>query len=153
MAVARSIPNEYFRVLTLSSLAQYLPEVIPEALKLARSIQDEHSQAGALVSLSLHIPGLIPEALELAHSIQDDYFQVSALVGLAPYLPEVIPEALELALMLDAELISSTQHESPLALVLSGLAQYLPKQLLHEALALARLIQDNYARVSRLYRK
>ncbi|MDZ8138252.1 MAG: NB-ARC domain-containing protein, partial [Nostoc sp. DedQUE04] len=84
LAAAREIQDEYYRASALSSLAQTLPELLPEALAAAREIQDEYSRAYALSSLADKLPPeLLSEALAVAREIQDEYSRASALSSLA----------------------------------------------------------------------
>ncbi|MDZ8261100.1 NB-ARC domain-containing protein [Nostoc sp. ChiQUE01b] len=113
---ARAIQNEYFRADALSTLAEKLPDILPEALAAARGIQDEYSRANALSALADKLPPkLLSEALAAARGIQDEYSRANALSALADKLPpELLPEALAAA--------RAIQDEDYRANVLSALA-------------------------------
>ena len=99
LAAAREIQDESYRAIALSSLADKLPDLLPEALAAAREIQDESYRAIALSSLADKLPDLLPEALAAAKEIQDDMWgsRAIALSSLADKLPDLLPEALAAA--------------------------------------------------------
>jgi NB-ARC domain/APAF-1 helical domain len=132
LEVIRGIQDEYCRAKALSELAAHLPEnLLLEALEVIRGIQDEDDRAKALSGLAAHLPEIASEALEVARGIQDDYFRAKELSGLAPQLLEAL-------------------FFSGVAEVISGLAPYLPENLLSEALVIARGIESEDSRVKAL---
>ena len=142
LAATREIQSEYVRANALSSLAPFLPpDLLPEALAATREIQSEYVRANALSSLAPFLPpDLLPEALAATREIQSEYVRTYALSSLAPFLPELLPEAL--AAVWEIQF----QDEYYLADALSSLAPILPPDLLPEALAAAREIQDDRGR-------
>ena len=142
LAAARQIQDGEGRAKTLSSLAEKLPELLPEALAAARQIQDDASRANALSSLADKLPELLLEALAAVREIQDDWSRAEALKSLALQLPlELLPEALAAA----REILDDDNRAD----ALSSLADKLP-ELLPEALAAARKIQNDASRAEAL---
>jgi hypothetical protein len=137
LVAAKQIPDEYYRVDALSTLADKLPEVLSEALAAAKLIQDEFYRAKALSALVDKLPPeLLSEALATAKLIQDEFSRADALSALVDKLPpELLTEALAAAKLI--------QDESARADALSALADKLPPELLTEALAAAKLIQSD----------
>ena len=118
LAAAREIQSEKDRAKALSSLADKLPELLPEALAAARKIQDEPDRFYALRSLNDKLPPkLLPEALAAAREIQSEKDRAKALSSLAAKLPELLPEALAAA--------REIQDEEDRAYALSSLADKL----------------------------
>ncbi|MEM7714522.1 MAG: CHAT domain-containing protein, partial [Cyanobacteria bacterium P01_A01_bin.68] len=138
LAAARQIQNEYNRADALTSLADKLPELLPEALAAVREIQNEYNRADALSSLADKLPPeLLPEALAAAREIQSAELRALPLSSLAEKLPELLPEALAA--------FREIQDDWSRTNALNCLADKLPK-LLPEALAAAREAQDDWSR-------
>ncbi|MBP5977015.1 hypothetical protein HW132_30915, partial [Brasilonema sp. CT11] len=134
LAAAREIRDEIHRAVALRSLAERLPELLPEALAAAQEIRDEFSRAVALCSLAEKLPTeLLPEVLAAAQEIRDEFSRADALRSLVEKLPtELLPEVLAAA--------REIRDEFSRADALRSLAEKLP-ELLPEALAAAREIR------------
>ena len=79
----------FFLSFALSSLADKLPELLPEALAAAREIQNSEYRADALSSLADKLPELLPEALAAARKIQSEYNRANVLSSLADKLSQI----------------------------------------------------------------
>ncbi len=142
LVAARQIQDEESRAHALISLAEQLPELLPEALAAVGQIERSDGRAEAIISLADKLtPDLLPDAVVVARQIQSDYYHTKALSSLAEQLPELLPEALAAARQI--------QNDYYRAKALSSLADKLP-ELLPEALAAARQIQDEYNRAKAL---
>ncbi|WP_414589906.1 NB-ARC domain-containing protein, partial [Scytonema sp. PCC 10023] len=171
LAYALQIPDPEKKVSTLTSLAEYLSQVLKEqalqtALQVAREIADEYNRAKALTALADKLPqALMPEALQVAREIADEYYRANALTTLADKLPQVLPEALQVAREIADEYYRANAlttladklpevlpealkvareiaNESYRADALRALADKLPQALMPEALKVAREIAD-----------
>ncbi|MEH2055419.1 MAG: NB-ARC domain-containing protein [Nostoc sp.] len=92
LTVAWEIPDKSNRARALISLADKLPELLPEALAAAREIPDEQNHADALISLADKLPELLPEALAAAREIPHESNRTHILRRLTDKLPELLPE-------------------------------------------------------------
>jgi NB-ARC domain/APAF-1 helical domain len=139
LKAVRSISDEFYREDKMSGLAPQL--IVLETLKVARSIPDEFYRAIVLSGLAPHLPeNLLSEVLAVARGIESELDRAIALIGLASHLPEnenLLSEVLEVARDIG---------ELYRAIALGGLAPYLPKNLLSEALEVARGIESELDR-------
>jgi hypothetical protein len=135
LAAAREIGSEWYRAEALAALAERLPpELLPEALAVARKIGDVYTRAFVLTALAECLPELLPEALAAAREIKYADARANVLTALAERLPEVWPEALTAA-----KKIKDADNRIRALIVL---AVRLPPELLPEALATARGIEN-----------
>ncbi len=153
LEVALSIEGQRTRALTLKLFTDHLPAdlklfVIKKAFEAANSIQYPLAKIWTLIALSDCIPeNNIEEEIEcITFTIRkylNDYDYVRAITGLAKHLPEqyryeLTNEAFELVKYIDTEQIQVD--------ILIDLAEYLPPNLIDEALDIARSVQINYSR-------
>ncbi len=141
LAYSRQVRYLPKRVITLSKLASYFPEIYSEILEALNHMVDKSNQLSGsgyvkvLTNLVPHLPeNLLPQVLEAVRNIEDESDRAQVLSSLAPHLPEnLLPQALETA--------RNIKNESDRAQVLSSLAPHLP-EICSEALEVARNIKN-----------
>lgn len=147
LELAYQTQDESARIMALTGLIPYLPDILPEVVVLGRHISDEDSRIYSLIKLLPYLPDLVPEILLAIRDCKDisDYplykesTQAVSLVNLTPYLPDhLLPEAAKIALRI---IDKSFRLQALTALVIR-----LP-ELRSEALSLARGIENGYERV------
>ena len=146
LGAARSTRDIWNRSEALAALAPHLPaDLLREALAAARSIGEELHRSRALAALVPYWPEheraeALKEALDAVRSSESNEYLYSALWRLVPHLPEheragVRREAFDAARSIGGE------HNRSRAL--AKLAPHLPADLLREAIAAARSIEDD----------
>ncbi len=120
----------------LSILAERLPiEVLPDFLSIVQEISFVRLRFEILEALLKRSPNVLPEVLAAARQIREVSFRAEVITVLSQYFPELLSEALIT--------IRKIQHDDDArAYALTTLAERLSLDLLPEALAAAREIQD-----------
>jgi hypothetical protein len=145
--LAYQTQDESARILALTGLIQYLPDILPEVVALGRQISDDANRLYILIKILPYLPDLVPEILLAIHDCKDipecplykESAQAVSLVNLTPYLPDhLLPEAAKIALR-----IIDTKFRLQ---ALTALVIKLP-ELRSEALSLAQGIENGYERV------
>ena len=155
LAVAVGIRHEESRVFAQCVLAPYLPkdlkaEAMSEVIALARETRNEERRGEVLSLLAPHLPDdLKAEALVVAREIEDDTNRGATLCRIALHLPDEIRTA-ELKEALATLGGADRRRGFALVDVLSDLAQFLPNEMMHEALAVAREIDNEKNRARAL---
>jgi NB-ARC domain/APAF-1 helical domain len=141
---ARAIHDPGSRVLALSTLVPYRPEIIPEVLSLAEDVTDKSECKDALIALAPHLSEhLLLEVLEIAQAIKDLDSRAKALGGLALHLPmTLLPEALKAA--------QAIEEEYPRAIALGTIALHQP-EIAPQVFKAIRAISDQEARYRTLF--
>ena len=155
LTAATAITSDYRRANALAALAPYLPaDLLAQALAAATAITNDDFRAEALIGLAPHLPEA-EQAAMLARALTataTDHSRALILTSLAPHLPEAErPAALAQALAAAiAAAVPSDPHSSSDAEALTGLAPYLPADLLAQALTAATAITDKGSRAKAL---
>jgi hypothetical protein len=84
-------PDDIDYVRNIVSLAYYLPDLLPDALKAIRTLRDDHDRARMLVKVVQYLsqeqqPPIFQEALDAARTIHDENDRTEVLKIMAPYL-------------------------------------------------------------------
>jgi hypothetical protein len=163
LAATRAIRDEFYRSMALGALARHLsPEhrhnVLGAALAAVRAIGAEDSRSLALADLASHLlPEQMGDALDVANAIRDEFHRINALAALAPHLwpgprEQMLDEALAAAKTVLGheafDYFGGRRSHSPR--VLAVLAPHLSSKQLGEALAAAKAIHYEPARLSAL---
>jgi serine/threonine protein kinase len=146
LATAQEIHDADDRAKMLAGLASYSPEdLLQETLTAARRLEQFNGQVSALIELAPHLSEALKkrvslEILEAAGGIQCEWIQSEALAELVPYLSgnlrkRALREALDAA-------IESWKR----GVAVKGLTPRLPEDLLQEALATAREVEEDWPR-------
>lgn len=156
LVAVREIENDRNRAQALAELASHLPESLrddvlsevlaaaSEALTAARRIGHSPHRVKALVELVPYLSGplrdeALRDGLVAALDGEDESYHAQGLAELAPYLPEHL---LREALAAVREMISDNYRTAALAELFRYLPEPLRGEVLHEALAIARKIDN-----------
>ncbi|MCP4542518.1 MAG: apoptotic protease-activating factor 1 like protein [Chloroflexi bacterium] len=179
LAAARVIADNGARAEILIGLAPHLSgelleQATSEALAVARTIADNSNRAKVLIGMAPYLSGelleeAISEALAAASTITGNKDRAEVLMELAPHLPEELLGKAMSERLAAARAITDDRYEDNLdflkysrgdflqneiseqmATALVELAPHLPKDLLGEALATARAIENEEWRAKAL---
>lgn len=145
LAIIDALPDVQWEAKALMLLVPRLPEdKLSHALASSRLITDGHWRAECLKSISARLtemarPPVWAEAIEAAMTTTDKRLKIRTLSRLVPYLPEALKSGV-LHTAMDAT--RSLENEHWRAEGLAFLVVHLPKDLLGEALVMARAMTD-----------
>lgn len=137
------------RVVTLSELSSYFPDVWTEVIKTTQNIKKESSQIELIKILLTCIPdNCFPQILNVAQSIENKINKAEALTAIASRFPEASEEALGATFMLNDP--NHIHHESFRASNLTKIVPNMSENLLSICLDAARSMKNNWNRAKLL---